>query len=124
MRAMFFSTNEKDSLMKWCNAIILLILLTVSGCTAASPTENEFERCEILAVSTLEYCIKKVSPGYDNNHCWMESKAGYNECRKGVIYGHNRTKKNREGRQKKRLQGRCKKKFSPFTPCHMGLMAL
>lgn len=57
-------------------------------CTNASPTHNEFERCNKLAIAILEYCLKD-----GDDDCWSKSKTGYQSCRKDVIQRHVKERK-------------------------------
>lgn len=50
----------------------------------ASPTANEFVRCDKIAVAVLDHCL-----GDKGMNCWAGSKAAYEACREDVVRSHN-----------------------------------
>ncbi|MGF1761774.1 hypothetical protein [Aliivibrio kagoshimensis] len=62
-------------------------LLFFLGSVVASPTSNEFEACERLAVFSLQGCLD-LEKNVKNSQCWQQSKRDYEQCRKRVISRH------------------------------------
>jgi hypothetical protein len=66
---------------------ITALLLFFLGSVVASPTSNEFEACERLAVLSLQGCLDHEN-NVKNSQCWQQSKRDYEQCRERVISRH------------------------------------
>ena len=67
--------------MKRLSAFVLhCTLISVSISVFASPTSHDFKKCEKLAVSYLDYCLKG-----DKNDCWGKSQKSHDAYRLQVI---------------------------------------
>ncbi|MDM7859250.1 hypothetical protein QTP81_01355 [Alteromonas sp. ASW11-36] len=81
--------------MKQCTSWALSFLLPfiVFSTALASPTENEFESCKKLAVKILEACLE-----YNEEECWVKSKADYESCRLSVLEMHSSEQRKQRGK--------------------------
>lgn len=67
--------------MKRLSAFVIhCVLILVSISVFASPTSHDFKKCEKLAVSYLDYCLKG-----DKKDCWGKSQKSHDACRLQVI---------------------------------------
>lgn len=61
--------------------------LLSSANVTASPTANEFSACHKQAAALLLQCLEQ-RPGYQNEHCWKQSRQANQACYAEVASSH------------------------------------
>ena len=69
--------------------IVLTLLCMTSSPVIASPTSNEFEACQEIAVATLENCLGENLMTV-NEQCWVSSRNKFVACAERVREMHDR----------------------------------
>jgi hypothetical protein len=67
--------------------IAIMMCCAIALQTTASPTENEFEPCRLLAAKTLDRCLMDNN-SHNNDVCWSDSKTAYTSCREEIFFSH------------------------------------
>lgn len=75
---------------KLSNRSIAVILLAMVFQVQASPTENEYIKCEKMAVKHLESCLENQNRPARDYKCWGGSNSTYRACEKSIKQAHNK----------------------------------
>ncbi|WP_036178617.1 hypothetical protein [Marinomonas sp. MED121] len=60
--------------------LIYIMFISLTNLAFASPTSHDFKKCQKLAVSFLDYCLKG-----NEKSCWQRSEENHEACRIQVI---------------------------------------